>query len=151
MQINLKMAKRIDEIQSQAVKVMLPAELLSIVEQGFEIRQNCALLVAQIPGGSNASLKDFPDRTGYECFINSFHIDDYVDGNFVEVAYAFAKALLNLWRQSQYFEVGQVIVAETEFGSIVKFHLLRAGESWLDDDLETYDVGILVLDSSCAI
>lgn len=99
---------------------------------------------------TNVSLNDFEDRTGYECFINSIHIDDYAESNWLGNALQLSQRLLECWFGSQNSESLQVILSCGEFGAMVKAHVIRAGEIWLDDDLDSYDEPVLVATSDGA-
>lgn len=123
--------------------------LLELLASGFFIDDGCAFLAALQTRGGNSRLDSFPDRTGYECFINSIHIDDYVASDFVLQACLFVEALFESWRgvEGTGCRKLQAIISCDEFGAVVKFCLVRDGESWLSDDLEKYEEGILVADS----
>ena len=88
------------------------------------------------------------DKTGYECFINSVHVDDYVQCDYVAYACLFAEALLSTWRHSGARDIAQAIISSDEFGAVVKFHVARSGESWVNEELEKYEQALLVADSS---
>jgi len=127
----------------------LAENLLELLASGVVIDDGCAFLAALQIRGGNSRLDSFPDRTGYECFINSIHIDDYVTSDFVLQACLFVEALFESWRGGEGTGCRklQAIISCDEFGAVVKFCLVRDGESWLSDDLEKYEEGILVADS----
>ena len=126
----------------------LPRELDQIVADGFLESDGCFLLRALAKRDTNTSLQDFPDRTGYECFVNSIHLDDYVSENCLILAFAFAEALLSAWRKSGRDEPLKLIISSDEFGALVKCHVVRPSESWLAPDLERYEEAVLVVDST---
>ena len=127
----------------------LAESLLDLLAGGFVIDDGCAFLAALKTRGGNSRLDSFPDRTGYECFINSIHIDDYVASDFVLQACLFVETLFESWRGAEGTGCRklQAIISCDEFGAVVKFCLVRDGESWLSDNLEEYEEGILVADS----
>lgn len=143
---NKKMSDALDSM-NRDIKV-LPPELLSLISQGFCKRDGCTLLAALANKGTNAALNDFPDKTGYECFINSLHVDDYVKNNYLSYACLFVEELLNAWRKFNENENATVIVSSDEFGVVVKFHVSRNGESWVGEDLERYEEPIFIVSSS---
>lgn len=97
---------------------------------------------------TSVSMADFPDRTGYECFVNSIHIDDYVTEGYLSFAFKFADALMFTWRKSQGAATLKVIISSDEFGAVVKGHIDRPGESFLAANLDGYGEAILIVDSS---
>lgn len=125
----------------------LPPELLEISTDGFREADGCVVLDALFRRGVNAGVDDFPDRTGFECFVNSIHIDDYVDARYLSTAFLFVDACLARWRKQGLSGTMRAIVSCDEFGANVKFHLAREAESWLAEDLEGYEDPILVVDS----
>lgn len=144
--INRKMAEEMKDIEWSGN--VLPAELLDLLRQGFCERDGCIFLVSLVSKETNASGSDFPDRTGHECFVNSIHIDDYVSSNYVANACIFVESVFQEWRRGALSGLLQAIVSHDEFGALVKFHLLRAGESWVGRELERYDDAMLVADST---
>jgi hypothetical protein len=93
-------------------------------------------------------LSDFPDRTGYECFVNHVHIDDYVSDAsppaLAALGVAFAERLCDaLTAHGGKFAV---IVSSDDTSCSVRFHRLRDGEQRVADNLESYrDEGVLVI------
>lgn len=124
-----------------------PAELSLVAQSGFYQKDGCKFLKYFEEMKTNVDLSHFADRTGYECFINSIHIDDFVDSNWLGGALRFARQLLDCWLVASHSEVLQVIVACNEMGVTVKAHVIRAGESWLSDDLEEYEDAVLLATS----
>jgi len=87
----------------------------------------------------------FPDDTGYEAFINHFHVDAENPLKAVTVGYrvvhAVARTLqLNIDRPCR------VILAIDEQSASVRFHVRRVAEDWLSTDLEGYSEPVLVVD-----
>ncbi|MFC5769825.1 hypothetical protein [Thauera sinica] len=91
------------------------------------------------------SSQDFPDKTGYECFVNSVHIDDYVSAEYLTYAFIFVEDCFASWEREGRNESLLAIVVCDEFGAVVKLHVARDGESWTGNDLEKYEEGILIV------
>lgn len=126
------------------------SEILSeIAKNGFEERNGCLILKDFSKRCENTALELFPDKTGYECFINSLHIEDYSSGDSLDVAIGFVFYVFNLW--GDYYGqsvINAILAADDESDDVVvKFHELRSTESWLADDLEGYSGGVLVINS----
>jgi hypothetical protein len=103
--------------------------------------------------GQHGSMDDFPDRTGYECFANHIHIDDYVlkhtPQHLVEQALALAaslKARLCTAAPDLFF---RFIISANDDGCTLRFHSVRADEQWETQDLEQYkQEAVLVIESN---
>ncbi|WP_419208201.1 hypothetical protein ACN08N_25540 (plasmid) [Photobacterium leiognathi subsp. mandapamensis] len=128
--------------------IELDHSLEEIVESGFKGLDGCLFLGKCLETDTNASISDFPDKTGYECFINSVNIDDYVDEGYLEQAVCFVRSVFSQWNEVQESKKLVAILSMDEFGVKVKFHVCRVGEEWLSDELEGYEESILVVDSS---
>lgn len=146
----MKMNKRMisDLVHVRESQVRLPSDLLSIIEAGFVEVDGCYFLRAFSLKETNARLENFPDRTGFECFINSLHIDDYVGNEYLISACRFAEKLIDVWWKSKFSYMLNVIVVCDEIGALVKCHVIRENESWLAPDLESYEESILVVNST---
>jgi len=145
MNMNASMLGELRKTQCRGLQ--LPDELSALLAAGFVEVNGCAFLTSLIAKDTNASGDDFPDRTGYECFVNSLHIDDYVESDFLECACLFVSEAFKQWRAQSIPSLLQAIISYDEFGSLVKFHVVRSGESWVDEDIDSYEDAILVLDS----
>ncbi len=127
----------------------LPPELSHILDLGFINRDGCILLASLAKLDTNVSKDDFPDNTGYECFINSIHIDDYTQHDYIVTACLFVEALFSAWKKSFASSPILAIISSDGSGALVKFHVVRDGESWVSQELDGYEEAILVTDS-CA-
>ena len=146
LRMNSVMLKAYDDLLPDNIE--LDNDLREIVEAGFVGDDGCYLLKKYLEIGTNVSFSDFPDKTGYECFINSVNIDDYVKDNYLAQGLCFVRNILSRWNEFQDDEVLMAILSLDELGSKVKFHTLREGEQWLADELDEYEEAILLVDSS---
>ncbi len=122
--------------------------LSAILANGFSTQHGCYLLSAFYQNNLHISLDSFVDKTGYECFINSFHIDDFVDEDFFEQSVLFIDALLNKWRILNNDLVLNIILSKTDFGFNIRFHVHREGEEWINmNDLVFFEDALLVISS----
>ena len=76
----------------------------------------------------------FIDSTGYECFVNSLDVDDYVHDNYLQQAIIFAKHIFKEFRLQE-VKMPLVCMSLDEFGLTIKFHLSRGNESFLKEEL----------------
>jgi hypothetical protein len=118
----------------------LSPELSSVLEAGFVEEKGCVLFASKARGSTFARATE--DETGFECFINHLHIEDLAEA--LEFARLLHKALADAFTGSF-----AVIVAYDGREATVRFHRLRANQTWLSENLEGYlDEGIAVLDSN---
>jgi hypothetical protein len=133
----------------------LSSELLGLVEPGFIVVDGTVLLKTQEKFAKSIKPDNFPDLTGYECFVNHVHIEDYLGdaelGSNALLKQGVALANKIVEELSSLFpdKLFKAIVAANESGCSVRFHLIRSGENWLSDDIDNYgQEGILVLETS---
>ena len=117
----------------------LSPELSSVLDAGFVEEKGCVLLASKARGSAFARATE--DETGYECFINHLHVNNLAE------ALEFARQLKNALAK-RFTDVFVVIVSFDGREATVRFHKLRAGQIWLNTNLEAYlEEGIAVLDS----
>jgi len=148
MKMNNEMARQLSEVECSWHA--LPPELINIASAGFDECDGCRFLSVLKGLKTNAGAGDFPDRTGFECFINSVHIDDYVNSDYLKCGCFFLTSVFREWNAMGLTDTLQGIISTDEFGSLVKVHVLRTGESWVSDDLERYEDALLVVNSEDA-
>lgn len=124
--------------------VTLPKELEEYVNAGFSSIDGCVFLTCfmkSIPSDNYVF-----DKTGVECFVNSIHIDDYVSDKHLEHSLLFCEEVFKKWEDEVLTGELKSIISLDDFGAVVKFHMARAGEHWLNENLEKYDDAILYID-----
>ena len=134
--------------QLNLVNCELNSELDTIVRMGLVEVGNLIFLKKLYQNDTNATADDFIDSTGYECFVNSLHVDDYVHDNYLQQAIIFAKHIFKEFRLQEVKMPLVCIMSLDEFGLTIKFHLSRGNESFLNEDLNGYEEAILVVDSN---
>ena len=130
----------------------LSKRLSQLLTRGFATLDQAIVYGAMHKLATNVKPENFPDLTGFECFVNHIHIEDQLNGPADKTALLRQGIAFALATESQlcfrfpgmHFNV---IVAETSHGCGVRFHLVRTGEEWLRSDLEGYsEEAILVLE-----
>lgn len=130
----------------------LTKRLSRLLRRGFTTLDQAIVYAAMHNLATNVKPENFPDLTGFECFVNHIRIEDQLEGFLADktallrqgIAFALAtESQLHFKFPGRPFNV---IVAETSHGCGVRFHLVRRGEEWLADDLDGYrEEAILVL------
>jgi hypothetical protein len=120
----------------------------------LEIFEDCVLLKKNWePNKNHVKIADYPDKTGFECFINHDHLP-FTGTNeslisCLEYAAVLQRALMPL-TQDRRFRVMVSLSENDEFpksACTVRFHQIRPGEDSMSDDLEGYESeAILVFD-----
>lgn len=123
----------------------LESPLQEILSEGFLVINDCYVLKGLFEQQNHVSVSDFVDKTAYECFINSIHIDDYVKNDFFIQAMFLTERLILEWNKLTNHLVLQVIISETDFGVNVKFHVLRQNEIWIDGrELNKFSEAVMI-------
>ena len=122
----------------------LAAEPLTIPV--FDYVDGSVLLKQEFQGTRHVKASDFPDRTGYESFINHVHLRFDQTRESLVSCLRYALALQTGLARLQPRRHFQIIVAVGEDDCTVRFHELRIGESWVAENLEGYSEAVLVLD-----
>lgn len=124
--------------------------LRRLVDEGFESHEGALFLRHGWERRGGASLSDFPDRTGFEAYLNHIHLDRMVKpqdrsqadllGQAISLAAVVASQAPGLPLEH--------IIAATDGSVTYRFHVKREGESWIADDLDGYSgEAILILRS----
>jgi hypothetical protein len=141
-------AAMITLLKSVDLKTHLTPALMQISQKGFDFRDECYVLRALVAKSPNTSRSRFSDCTGYECFVNSLHIEDYDAKTPLAQAILFLKDIFVIWRTTMPAEVLVGIVSADEFSVVVKVHLRRPEEAWLSSNLDAYEDAIMSFESS---
>ncbi|SEI52191.1 hypothetical protein SAMN05216327_102202 [Dyadobacter sp. SG02] len=120
--------------------------LVELISGGFVVVDDCYILKSLYENNRHIKLREFEDKTGFECFVNSFHVDDYIEDDFLIQSLLFTGLLFQEWKGLSTNAILEVIVSETDFGMNVKFHAMRNGEVWANDsDLDEFEEALLVV------
>ncbi|WP_260436604.1 hypothetical protein [Burkholderia sp. Bp9004] len=135
-----------DALSEARLNCLLNPSLKSIADSGFEVRDECYFLRALL-GSTNATRGSFPDCTGYECFVNSLHVEDYDPDLPLAQAVLLVKEVFAIWNAMQQMPQLTAVVSADEFSVVTKFHVHRPGEQWLSDNIDGYDDPVMSIDS----
>lgn len=141
MKCNSLMMKEI--INANWKGLSLPEELQLWVDCGFIRVDGCVFLAGLFKG--NPGINNHFDKTGIECFVNSFHVDDYVSERYLDYSCLFCNEILSQWERNNdnKAEYLNVIISLDDFGAVIKVHMKREGENWLNSNLDKYEDAIL--------
>jgi hypothetical protein len=146
MRLNARMRRLIPEAGSNARK--LQPTLAGVADREITYTEDGIVF-----SGQHGRRHDFPDTTGYECFANHIHIDDYVlersPEYLVEQALALATLLNERLCSMAPDSAFRFIIAANEDGCTLRFHSVRADELWETQDLEGYtEEAVAVIESN---
>lgn len=141
--LNLLMLNLLIEVIS--TNKTLNFKLKALLNKGFVYRDDCYFLSAFLENQLHLKKEDFIDSIGFECFINSFHVDDYVEEDLFIQSMLFIDLLIKEWEKSDIEKNLTIILSKTDFGFNIKFHTKR-NEVWIDvDNLNDFEEGIMVI------
>jgi hypothetical protein len=127
-------------------KPKLNAKLQKIVINGF-IEYDGSFLLKYLYQ-PHIQLSDFPDRTGYEAFINSIHIDDYVISkqNHFKQSLLFINRIYDKWQEITKSDMKLIFsISKTDFGYNIKFYTKRDNEIYIDNcNLDAFSEPIMM-------
>jgi hypothetical protein len=144
--------ERLDELLSS---IALQPDLRALVEAPFIEKAGGLLLepLAEHATGPEA----FPDRTGYEAFVNKFHVDDFIENTCATARERLgllvqqgAKAALVLSERLVDKGSYRVLLCLDEEGPTMtlRFFEHRQGEIWGGDDPDAFPLGeMLIIDT----
>jgi hypothetical protein len=121
----------------------LPQKLLGLLNAGFVEEEQCVFLT-QLKKDAKVTRIDFPDRTGYECFVNHIHVEDYLENGGLSPLEMLGRGLalageikerLSRLHGTKHF---RIIVTFDGSSCTVRFHSVRPDEEWVDKDLSAY-------------
>jgi hypothetical protein len=147
---NQKMLQALYDLQiSQGYQFC--TQLKELLDAGLVEEEGCWFL-KQCRLKNPHQLSDFQDRTGLECFINKIDIEEEDSILLYEQGFALVHELQRILSAFGYFNI-ILSVSRTDIDDRpnfltcnVRFHKVRKGESWLDENLEGYnDDGLFIL------
>ena len=145
--MNQRMGEKYREVATKEPPE-IDQRLSEIAKSGFEFRNGCHFLKLLQPTNTNVNENSFPDRTGYECFANSIHIDDYATTNYLAHGILFVREVFETWNAQGHECELVAVFSLDECGLKIRLHTKRLDEQWIDDNLEGYEEAVLVVDSS---
>jgi hypothetical protein len=143
MKTNKSMRNLLDGLQLD--RSLVPS-LKAIADSGF-VQHDGFYVLRGLSVTTNATRSTLGDRTGYECFVNSLHIEDYEAEKPLTQAILFALQLFHVWNAGGGSTCLTAIISADEFSVVAKFHAKRAGEQWLSDNIEGYEDPVLSIES----
>jgi len=160
MKMNFRMRARLahTEVSDLIQSLELSESLRNLLVSQIVEFEGCIFLEPLLKLSPNATLSLFPDRTGFECFVNHIHVEDYLDQNDgtnptsnLQLASCIRFAMKLKERLGEYQSKGRfrVIITSDDETCTVRFHKIRENETWLSEDLEQYReeaVGVIETD-----
>lgn len=135
MRSNLRMQKLLARLQLDPNQLVnAPSKEVLALEQ----IDGCVFLAQEYVHSKGARLDQFPDRTGFECFVNHVHFRVGSGRQVIERVFSYISTLR---RTLASLNEGpfEIIMSVSDAECTVRFHKCRPGESWLSADLEGYE------------
>jgi len=134
---------------------LVPDSLANETSEGFKEVDGCVVPrsfeAASIWSETRPRSNNMDDETGFECRLSKVHLDAFVDAEvplseLARIGCAYAMYLRQALLGSHVSGDFRIIVSAQmpdpglQVGNVctVRFHKVRPGQTWLDDDLEAY-------------
>jgi hypothetical protein len=152
---NSKMEVLYDEIREENLDDprALPERLLTLLNEGFVEEEQCVFL-GPLKQAAQVQRLDFPDRTGYECFVNHVHVEEYLGNGglppleLLGCGIALARELKERLSRLHGTKRFRIIIASDGSSCTVRFHTVRPDEEWVAKDLNgSKEEAIAILDT----
>ncbi|OBX07685.1 hypothetical protein QV08_06765 [Gallibacterium salpingitidis] len=144
---NNKMIDVLNNHFSFEKKIYLSKNLIEILNEGFVTYNGCYFMKYFFNFSNNIKDKTFKDKVSYECFVNSFHMDDYITDNYLSYSIIFCNALLKEWYKYSNLQAKVIISLDDEdLSPTIKFYIHRENElDFLNENkLDDYIQPILI-------
>ncbi|PJG85960.1 hypothetical protein [Conservatibacter flavescens] len=121
-------------------------ELKSIIDNGFFIKDDCALL-KKFERLNRGELCSFDDEVEFECSFNSIHIDDFAKGDFFIYAIIYAYELTLKWKINFPDRKIKLILSldDENYSPTVTFYTDRGKDYLNENKLNSYINPILII------
>lgn len=132
----------------------LSTPLAELLDKGFSMTEgtDCIFFSLFEIRCQGISMEWLQDETGIECYLNKLAVTDYLDEE--------NPSLETVLRQGTQFSFEtsrrlvrefpgvrfRIILALDGADATIRFHRHRTGQTWLDEDIDTYDEGIMIID-----
>ena len=96
------------------------------------------LLKDEYEKARHVRVEDFPDKTGFECFVNHVHFP-FKGVDSLRPCLGYATTLQHALRRLAQGRSWQLIVSVADSDCTIRFHEIRPGQAWIAEDLEAYE------------
>jgi len=134
-------------LSAMSLNEPLVPSLAAIANCGFIDEDGHFFLSALVDYTQSAQRSDFPDDVGYECFVNSVHVEEHEKLMALPQALQFVDKVFKVWGSRSQSKQLVAIVSSDEGNVNVKFHVKRVDQQWIGDDIERSIDAILVASS----
>lgn len=126
----------------------LDPRLAALLDGGFEDHGGCVVLACFTDSARRTSVAAFGDETGFEAFVNHVHIEDELRGTMesdaLRQAVLYARRLCHELTVAYPDDAFEIVVAVSD-SCTVRFHKVRSPQSWLAEDIESYEEAVMTL------
>jgi hypothetical protein len=145
--MNIRMNDRMATLYHPSDMPALPGNLDELLMGGFIAHEQCVFFRKLFESKGNATREVFPDDISYECHVNHFHFEGESERELACIGREFCRRARSEWKNSGLSGELQLIISIQERECTLRFHRVRNGLQWLDDDLNLYKEAILICDT----
>jgi hypothetical protein len=122
-------------------------KLRQISGRGFCQKAGCFFLEELYqPHFDQYTVSQFHDETGFEAFVNSVHLRDYCNGEFLGMGLGFIEQTFQDFEAGVFNRRLKASFSLLNDDAVAKLYVAREGQEYLSDDLEGYDTAVLEMD-----
>ncbi len=154
MRFNQQMHGHLLDLKSREVGLTLDANFAARAKVAVEEHGGGVVLLQRPPGVWRSRLANFGDATNLECTANKISVGELLDPRLTKAAPLLLLTAGLVLAERLGTELSRlrgkfnIILSYDGESCALRFHRLRAGESWLHEDLEEYDEeGVLVCEA----
>ena len=129
----------------------LDKALSQIIEKGFDMDGKLYFLSFFRSVNLHHDLEHFTDSTGFEAFINSFHVEDFTESDYITQGILFLNQMFKVWDKinPNHDKVLKGYLSTSGDGAVVKMHLIRPDERYMNEArLDDFEEGVLIITST---
>jgi hypothetical protein len=139
-----------------AAEIFVPSPFRLLVYGGFKDVEGCVFFreLFHYDRLAEAALDIHQDKTGYECAVNRIHLEDYFEKGMAREAPSLALTAVQcaafLADRLRRFSTDpfRILASVDDRNCTLRFHKVRDGESWIDDDIDGYEEAVFVMDTA---
>jgi hypothetical protein len=147
-------------LQEVVCKIRLAGKLQQLLKSSLAEFESAIFLDALLNQAAKDAKLHFDDLTGWECFVNHIHVEDYLGKRKgkeipLDILLQGLKYATELTKKLQEYRAGEtnflIIVSFADQACSVRFHKFRTNEEWVSENLEQYaDEAVCVFETGYA-
>lgn len=131
--------------------VHIPEKIRNQISKGFDELNDAYTLRCRRKSAASAPNSKLLDLTAFECYVNEIGLNSEDHPLHPILGIEILTFLLQDWAKLNNGLIMRAIISTGSEFTHLNFHVVRPNETYLDDDLESYDHPIMIWDSNESI